>query len=130
MTLQLELFQLLGWAGGMLTLFATIVTALVRLLLNQFERRLAERFAAQDEARRVASQQWDDNFRKVLERQDKDAEAVQQLEKTFLKWQADLPLQYVRREDWVRNQTIIEAKLDTLATKLELIQINGARNHD
>ncbi|MCY1375270.1 hypothetical protein D9M69_626760 [compost metagenome] len=55
---------------------------------------------------------------------------MQQLEKTFLKWQADLPLQYVRREDWVRYQTIIEAKLDTLATKLELIQINGARNHD
>ena len=126
----MELSELIGWAISLLSIFTTVVFGLVKLLLAQFEKRLAERFASQDEARKSASQHWDDNFSKVLARQDKDAEAVQQLEKTFLKWQADLPLQYVRREDWVRNQTIIEAKLDGLASKLEVIQIKGARNHD
>jgi uncharacterized membrane protein YhiD involved in acid resistance len=124
---ELELGQLIGYATGLLSLFATVVTALVKLLLNQFERRLGERFASQDLARQTATRHWEENFAKVLERQDKDADAVQQLERTFLRFQAELPLQYVRREDFVRNQTIIEAKIDAVFSKLEVIQINGAR---
>lgn len=130
MTFELELGQLVGWAAGLLSLFATVVTGLVKLLLNQFEKRLGERFAAQDSARQAATRHWEENFAKVLERQDKDAEAVQQLERSFLRFQAELPLQYVRREDFVRNQTIIEAKIDAVFSKLEVIQIKGARNHD
>lgn len=130
MTFELELGQLIGWAAGLLSLFATVVTGLVKLLLNQFEKRLGDRFAAQDSARQAATKHWEDNFAKVLERQDKDADAVQQLERSFLRFQAELPIQYVRREDWVRNQTIIEAKIDAVFSKLEVIQLNGARNHD
>ncbi|WP_439861612.1 hypothetical protein [Pseudomonas sp. MBLB4136] len=130
MTFELELGQLIGWAAGLLSLFASVVTGLVKLLLNQFERRLGDRFAAQDSARQAATRHWEENFAKVLERQDKDAEAVAQLERSFLRFQAELPIQYVRREDWVRNQTIIEAKIDAVFSKLEVIQINGARNHD
>jgi hypothetical protein len=130
MTMELELSQLVGWATGLLSVFVGIVTGLVKLLLGQFEKRLAERFAAQDAARLSASRHWEDNFAKVLERQDKDSDAVQQLERSFLRFQAELPLQYVRREDFVRNQTIIEAKIDAVFSKLEVIQINGARNHD
>ncbi|MCQ4310902.1 hypothetical protein NAV33_03170 [Pseudomonas stutzeri] len=130
MTMELEISQLIGWATGLLSIFVGIVTGLVKLLLGQFEKRLAERFAAQDAARLSASRHWEENFAKVLERQDKDSDAVQQLERSFLRFQAELPLQYVRREDFVRNQTIIEAKIDAVFSKLEVIQINGARNHD
>ncbi len=119
----------LSTAIGLLGVFATIITGLVKLLLWQFEKRLAERFADQDEARKTASKHWEENFAKVLERQDKDANAVAELERSFLRFQADLPIQYVRREDYVRNQTVIEAKLDALASKLEVIQIRGA-SHD
>lgn len=130
MIFELELGQLIGYATGLLGLFTTVVTGLVKLLLNQFEKRLADRFASQDVARQAATKHWEENFAKVLERQDKDADAVQQLERTFLRFQAELPLQYVRREDFVRNQTIIEAKIDAVFSKLEVIQINGARKHD
>jgi len=129
-TFEMELGQLIGYATGLLGLFATVVTGLVKLLLNQFEKRLADRFASQDVARQAATKHWEENFAKVLERQDKDADAVQQLERTFLRFQAELPLQYVRREDFVRNQTIIEAKIDAVFSKLEVILINGARKHD
>jgi hypothetical protein len=44
-------------------------------------------------------------------------------EKSILRLRAELPLEYVRREDWIRNQTVIEAKLDALAVKLD----NGGR---
>jgi len=40
-TLELEFGQLIGWAAALLTLFATVVTALVKLLLTQFEKRLS-----------------------------------------------------------------------------------------
>lgn len=43
-------------------------------------------------------------------------------EKDLLRLQAALPLDYVRREDWIRNQTVIEAKLDGLAARLETIK--------
>jgi uncharacterized membrane protein YhiD involved in acid resistance len=120
--MQMDFGDLIGWALSLLGVFATLVFGLFKLLLKQFETRLNERFVAQEIARQEASRHWEDNFSKVLERQDKDAEAVQQLEKSFLRWQADLPLQYVRREDYVRNQTVLEAKIDRVFTKLEVIQ--------
>ena len=49
---------------------------------------------------------------------DKASEA----EKDLLRLLAALPLEYVRREDWIRNQTVIEAKLDGLASKLESLK--------
>ena len=47
---------------------------------------------------------------------------VGEAEKDLLRLRAELPLDYVRREDWIRNQTVIEAKLDGLATKLEALK--------
>ena len=38
---------------------------------------------------------------------------------------ADLPLAYVRREDFVRNQSVIEAKLDGLALRIENLTLRG-----
>jgi len=118
----------LGTVASLLGVFTGVITGLVKVLLWQFEKRLGERFAAQDEARKDASRHWEDNFAKVLERQDKDAAAVAQLERSFLNFKADLPLEYVRREDWVRGQAVLEAKLDGVALKIENIMLKGARN--
>ncbi|AMO73834.1 hypothetical protein [Pseudomonas citronellolis] len=120
--------DLIGWAISLLSIFAAVVTALVKLLLWQFEKRLSERFTSQDEARKEASKHWEESFAKVLERQDKDAQAVQQLERAFLNFKADLPNQYTRREDWARGQSVIESKLDGLALRYENILLKGARN--
>lgn len=126
--MSLELAELIGWAISLLSIFTTVVVGLVKLLLNSFEKRLAERFSAQDEARKAANQHWAESFAKVRDRQDKDAEIVVQLERSFLRFQAELPLEYVRREDWVRGQSVIEAKLDGLALKFENILLKGSRH--
>ncbi|WP_312929116.1 hypothetical protein [Stutzerimonas nitrititolerans] len=126
--MPMDFTEAVGWAISLLGVFTTVVVALVKMLLNSFEKRLAERFTAQDEARKAASRHWEENFAKVLERQDKDADALAQLERSFLRFQAELPLEYVRREDWVRGQSVIEAKLDGLALKFENILLKGARN--
>jgi hypothetical protein len=128
--MEMELSQLIGWAITLLGGFAGLVTALVKLLLIQVEARLAERFAAQDEARQAASRHWEQNFEKVLARQDKDSESVQQLEKALLRFQADLPVNYVRREDYVRGQSLVEAKLDGVAMLIQNITLKGAKHAD
>ncbi len=58
---------------------------------------------------------------------DQENAARVQLEKDVLLLKADLPLAYVRREDYIRNQTVIESKLDSIASKLEVLQIQGAK---
>lgn len=76
-----------------------------RLLLSQIDRRLEQRFSAIEKH----GAEW------------------QRLEKEFLTFKADLPIHYVRREDYVRGQTTIEAKLDAISAKVELVQLAQPR---
>lgn len=128
--MQMDFVEAAGWALTLLGIFSSLMFGLVKLLLAQFEKRLADRFTAQDKARLEASKHWETSFAKVLERQDKDAEALAQLDRAFLRFQADLPVAYVRREDWARGQSVIEAKLDGLALRYENILLKGAPRHD
>lgn len=50
------------------------------------------------------------------------------MERELLRFQAEMPLQYVRREDYIRGQSVIEAKLDGLGTKLENAQLRSLKN--
>lgn len=115
--MSLGFAELIGWAISLLSIAVTLIFGLVKLLLAQMEKRLAVGFEAQSKLSEQLS-----------ERQDTAAKELQQLERAFLKFQADLPLHYVRREDWVRNQSVIEAKLDGLALKFENVLLKGARN--
>ncbi|MEE1950989.1 hypothetical protein V0R48_18570 [Pseudomonas alcaligenes] len=102
--MQMDFADAVGWAITLLGIFSTLVFGLVKLLLAQLEKRLGEKFSAQD--REIAK--------------------LAELERDFLRFQAELPLQYVHRSDYVRNQTVIEAKLDGLRDKLEVVQLKGA----
>ncbi|NLR73566.1 hypothetical protein [Leeia aquatica] len=123
MTVQVEFWQLVS----LLVSFLGFLFAAGKLLLAQIERRLNERFAAMESARETAGRHWDERFGALLEHIKREAEGWQSLEREFLRFQADLPLNYVRREDYVRNQTVIEAKLDAVALKIENIQLKGAQ---
>ena len=125
MTVQVEFWQLVT----LLVAFFGFVGGTGKLLLNQIDKRLDERFAAQEEVRKGAQKVWQKAFDDHMAAERRETEALHQLEKDFLRFQGDLPLHYIRREDYIRNQTIIEAKLDGLALKLENIQLKGNR-HD
>ena len=56
-----------------------------------------------------------------------EAEGWKRIERELLELRAELPVQYVRREDYVRGQTVIESKLDSLYSKLETIQLRNNR---
>lgn len=124
MTISLELWQLIS----LLLAFFGCVAAFGKVLLDQVEKRQAERFIAQDAARAEGQKAMRDIFDQHLNEERRNANAMQALERDFLNWKADMPVQYVRREDYVRGQVIIEAKLDGLFNKLEIVQLKGAVN--
>lgn len=115
---ELDFVQVIGWGIGLLSVFATIVVGLIRILLGQFEKRLDGRFQG------VA-----DRVYECMQRLDHNENALHDMEKSFLRWQAELPMQYVRREDFIRNQTVIEAKLDAMFAKIDVIRMRGP-HHD
>lgn len=129
MQIQIDLAQLISAAFALLVAFVGCVWVLGLLLAKQYDRRLSEQFKAQEDARKMAAAHWDERFADLLAEMRRDVNGWKGLERDFLKFQADLPLQYVRREDFMRSQTVIEAKLDGLALKIENIQLKGIK-HD
>lgn len=124
MTVVLELWQLIS----LLVAFLGCVAGFGKTLLDQFERRQAERFEAHDLARAEGQKAMRDLFEQHLIEERRNGNAVQELERDFLRFQADMPLNYVRREDYVRGQVILEAKMDALYNKIEVAQLKGALN--
>jgi hypothetical protein len=49
----------------------------------------------------------------------KEAELHRQLELAFMKFQAELPRDYVRRDDFIRSIGTIEARIDNFALRME-----------
>lgn len=100
-TLEMPVWQMISIAVTILGAFVGVM----KMLLVQMERRLDQRFAVVD----------------------KDSERLREMEISMERLRGEMPLHYVRREDWARNQSIIEAKLDGLALKLENVQLKGLR---
>jgi len=128
MTISVEFWQLLTGLAGVLTGSVVILYTFGKLLIGQFERNLTQRFTAQEQSRVASQQHWDSRFSKLERAASDEAKEWQRLERELLMIKADLPTQYVRREDYIRNQTVIEAKLDGLAVKIENAVLIGGRN--
>jgi hypothetical protein len=88
--------------------------AIGKLVLAQFDKRLDERFAAIERARDEGRKIWEDRFTRYEQEQ-------RQLERQFLKLTADLPTNYVRREDHIRFETMITARLDAVYAEIRLV---------
>lgn len=101
MTVSFELWQLVSLASALLGAYVALGAVLLRMITRNIERALGQI--------REDSKKWNN------------------LERDFLKHLADLPIHYVRREDYVRGQTVIEAKLDAIANELKLVQIAGGK---
>ncbi|MBN9528233.1 MAG: DUF2730 family protein [Alphaproteobacteria bacterium] len=110
------------YAGGVLSLITSAFTTVVMLRARAVfaTRAMFEEIAARIaglEARFIATETRVEAL--------PSANSLHELALALSDLRADLPLGYVRREDFIRNQTIIEAKLDALALKLENLQLRG-----
>lgn len=126
MTQQLELWHLVLLALSVLGGY----WALTKIIASQFQRSLDERFTAQDKA-------LDANHKSLAGRLDgieavnrTDAAQWQRVEREILQLKAELPLNYVRREDYVQAVATIMAKLDAMSLRMENILLSGNRSHE
>ena len=99
MEMTLPLWQLISLAVTLLGAFG----GLVKLLLRQVEQRIDEQLA----------------------RIGQDSKSWRRVERDIMELRAELPERYVRREDYIRGQTVIEAKLDAINAEVKMVQLRG-----
>lgn len=116
MTLQIEF----TWLIGLFVLFISAMWALSKLLMAQTFKQLDERFNSQDKARTKAQEHWELRFGQI-------ETLARSNERDLLTMRGDLPNLYVRREDHIRGQSVIEAKLDAISSELKMVQIKGGK---
>lgn len=122
---QLELWHLVLLALSILGGYWT----LTKIIAGQFQRGLDERFAVQERARADNHGQTSRRLDSMESIHREEAAQWQRVERDLLQMRADMPLHYVRREDYIRGQSVIEAKLDGLGTKLENAQLRALNNN-
>ena len=116
MNLQIDFWQLVGLLlSGLGALVAVMKFGVAQAQKHQdaTHEQLITRLVGIEQSSREESSQW------------------HRMERELLQMKAEMPLHYVRREDYIRGQSTIEAKLDALASKLESAQLraaNGGKN--
>ncbi len=121
MTISVEFWQLVT----LLVSFFGFVAGVAKVIGRQNVKYLDTRFATMEESRQLADAAIHNTLKQHIEDEAKNSDQLIALERQMLRWQADMPLNYVRREDFIRNQTNIEAKLDGLALKIENALLKG-----
>ena len=101
--------QAINWqAVAVLTTIATVwsgfLLAIIRWLLSRAIANIEERLAAAATAAKAATA------------------ALQQHREECLTFRGELPINYYRREDWIRFETIMHAKLDALAGDIRQLE--------
>lgn len=103
--LELKLISILI---GVAMAWSVVLLWAVKVLLDRNQRHVDGRFELID-------------VRFEVLKKDTEAESKQwqRIERDLMTLRADLPLNYVRREDWIRFGSVIDAKQDTLSEKME-----------
>lgn len=113
--IQVDLQMLLKILLACLVSVMGMIFGFGRMLLSQFEKRMSERFDAQDRMR-------DARLAAIEERLTTESMRLKVLVDEVHLMHARLPLEYVRREDWIRLSNLIDAKLDRLADKIDNVR--------
>lgn len=126
--MTIDLWQLLSAFAGMLVVLVSAIFTAGKMLLTQFEGRLNDRFKAQDQSRLDSQKHWDERFSLLGQSMTKNNEESLRIERELMSLKADLPNSYVRRDDYIRNQTVIESKIDGLAVRIENAILKGEKH--
>jgi len=88
--------------------------ALAKVILSQMNASLDVRFDALENARREGRKVSEERFKRL---EDKQAALEADLRKVLI----ELPREYMRREDHIRFETLITAKLDAINSEMRLL---------
>lgn len=96
-----------------------------KLLLSQLQRHMDDRFELLEAARAEQHLQLSRRLESLGDARKQDAEQWRTIERELMVLQRELPLNYVRREDYVQAVATIMAKLDGMALRFENILLRG-----
>lgn len=125
--MQIEFWQLVTSVASTIVAFALMVWVFGTILVKQFKESLDTRFNAQDEMRKQREKALDERFVGLDQAIREEGDGWRQVERDFLKFQAELPNRVVFRPDYIRGQSVLEAKQDALFNKMELVRIEVAQ---
>lgn len=118
------IFVVIALCGGVWTLGKSIAN------MHQLgmRRELQEQFRLQEVTAKARAQIADTRMEGMDSTLKADAGQWQRVERELLNLKAEMPLHYVRREDYIRGQSVLEAKLDGLGIKLENAQLRTLKD--
>jgi|GEM_PF-821371 len=108
---------------GLILSVGTIMWGLQRRQESQFEKYLDARFKAEEEVRSAGEAKVAELLKALVDSGKSTDAKVSEIERDVMNLRAELPDKYVRREDYIRGQTLIESKLDGLAMRIENWQL-------
>lgn len=117
MAFTLDLWQVIS-------LIITLITGffiLGKMLMSQQLKQIQQGFAAQDKA----FESQNKRLERIEETNRDEANNWQRVEREILILKAELPLNYVRREDYAQTTATIMAKLDAMYMRFENIILKG-----
>ena len=123
--IQIDFWQLVGLAGGVIVTLIAASWALINVIVKQFTQRLDERFHGQDELRAQREKVLDERFKALENAIKSEGDGWRTVERELLELKAALPIQYLRREDAIRQEVVIHSKLDALAAKIDALRVGG-----
>lgn len=122
MTLELNMGNLIAVAVA----FVGALWALLKVFAVQHEKALEARFKGLSEhmknngdAIAARFKSLDESVGGIRNSQAREQETTQRLERELLQFKAELPRDYVRREDFIRAVGTIETKIDNMALRVE-----------
>lgn len=95
--------------------------ALLKIAMGQFDRRLDEKFKTLEQARAEGRNAYEERFRRGDMK-------YEELDREVRKILIDMPDKFVRREDYVRRESLIEAKIDKLGVSIQNWMLEGRNN--
>ncbi|MFN3987594.1 MAG: hypothetical protein ACK4KV_19055 [Rhodocyclaceae bacterium] len=123
--IQIDTWALISFFVGLAVTIVGGIVGAAKYSLAQSERRQDERHASSERARLERARHWDERFASLEAAAKADAGQWKRVERELLDLKASLPVTYVMREDDIRRQSVIEAKIDGLAVKFENMILRG-----
>lgn len=122
MAFTLDLWQVITIIGTLVVAFFTLGKYMMSQQLSQIK----QGFDLQTEALNAQNKRLE----RIEAASREEANNWQRVEREILVLKADLPINYVRREDYVQAIATIMAKLDAMSMRFENILLRGQKNHE
>jgi hypothetical protein len=121
-TFSLELWQVILLVISITGTMWGLARSMLAVQLSHIDGRLVQ----QDATRESNHKSMVSRLEGVEQINREESAQWQRVERELMGLKAELPLSYVRREDYIRGQSVLEAKLDGLATKIENAQLRSS----